>query len=228
MESQGSAETSRDYYDIKMNKILQKNVEYSERYHQKIGNTQIPEMISELISKIGIKRIVDLGCGDGEIILAIDNKYKNKRIIGIDISPRRIKNLKKKYPNYKFFCRDVIKTALPSKHFDLAISTQVIEHLEDDCKLLEEVFRLLKPKGYFYISSVIKKPWAIYKYRNLGKFVLDPTHIYEYKSKEEFLNLLRKYNFKILKFKIYLTKRKFFGLEIPIFGFYIIEVLCQK
>lgn len=212
-----------------MNEVLKKNLEYSERYYQKIENVEIPKWILPLLKKKKIQKIADLGCGDGGIISSIIQKYPHKKIIGIDISPRRIRDLKRKYrknSDYKFFCRDVIKTKLPSKYFDLIICTQVIEHLENDRKLIREVYRLLKPSGYFYISSVIKKHWAIYKYRNNGKFVLDPTHVREYRSKEEFIKLFKN-KFKLLRLSIFPVKRKkIISFIIP--GYYIIESLWKK
>lgn len=50
--------------------------------------------------------------------------------------------------------------------------------------MVKEMARLLAPKGILLVSSVIKKPWAIYKYRNKGKFTLDPTHEKEYNKKK--------------------------------------------
>jgi len=208
--------------------ILQKNIDYSKRYFQDINKAQIPSMIREIVANEKIRKIIDLGCGDCMVISAIIKKHPTKEIVGVDISPRQINNLKKKYPSQQFLCGDVSNTELKSNHFDLAICEQVIEHLESDKMLLEEVYRILKNYGYFYISSVIKKPWAIYKYRNNGKFVLDPTHVREYKSKNEFLDLLRKNNFEILKSRMSLVKRKLFGINISIFGYYEIGVLCKK
>ena len=211
-----------------MRSVLDINKEYSEKYFQKIGGGFLPQMINRLLDKGDIKQIVDLGCGDGGTILGILKKYKNKKIVGVDISPRRIKSLRKRLPKYNFICRDVCNTRL-LKHFDLVICTQVIEHVENDKKLLKEIYRILKPLGYLYISSVIRKSWAIYKYRNRHKrFVLDPTHEYEYSSKKEFVNLLKNHKFKPLRLKVYSVKRKLFNFTILIPGFYIIEALCQK
>ena len=86
------------------------------------------------------------------------------------------------------------------------ICTQVIEHVPDDNALLKEIKRILKGDGYSFISSVVKKPYGFYIYRNRhGKMVSDPTHEREYKSKEEFEMLLKNY-FKIEKTNIHLFK----------------------
>ncbi len=210
-----------------MDGILKRNIEYSNNFFQKVEGSVVPSMIKNLLNKKKIKKIIDLGCGDGGIINAISKKYKDKKITGVDISPRRIKTLKQKFPKYDFYCKDVCSTKLKKSSFDLIICTQVIEHIENDKKLLKEIYRILKKNGYLYISSVLKKPWAIYKYRNRhGKFALDPTHEYEYKSKEEFTNLFRR-KFKLLKLLVFPVKRKkIITFKIP--GYYIIESLWKK
>ena len=209
------------------NDILEKNRAYSNMYKQKIENSRVPTLLNKIlvIECEKIKNIVDLGCGDGGVIKALEKEYPGKfKITGIDISDRRIRDLINLFPSHQFLCEDCSSTSLPDKHFDLVIATQVIEHLPDDKKFLTEVNRILKS----YISSVIKKPWAIYKYWNNGKFVLDPTHVYEYKSKDEFLNLLENNNFIVLEYLIYRVKRKILNLHIPIPGFFIIEAICKK
>ncbi len=207
-----------------MKSALNANKEYSEKYVQKIGGSSTPQMVFPLLKKT--KKIVDLGCGDGAIVSSLISSFKEKEIIGVDISPRRINGLKEKFPKRSFLCEDICKTSLKNKQFDLVISTQVIEHVKNDKKLIEEIDRITKKGGHIYVSSVIKKPWAVYKYRKNGKFVLDPTHEREYKSKEEFLDLFKD-KFKLMGIKIYPVKRKK-GITIKIPGYYIIETLWKK
>ena len=209
-----------------MKKAIEKNIEYSDKYKQKITDTEIPKMIQEIVNNKKIIKIIDLGCGDGGLISSIDKKRKDKKIWGVDISPRRISYLKKKFNKYKFFCKDICSTDLKENFFDLIISTQVIEHVGNDEKLVKEMYKILKKNGYLYVSSVIKKPFAIYQYRNKGKFVLDPTHEREYGSKKEFA-VLFKDKFKLIKLKIYpVERKKIIKFKVP--GYYIIETLWKK
>jgi 2-polyprenyl-3-methyl-5-hydroxy-6-metoxy-1,4-benzoquinol methylase len=209
-----------------MKKALEKNIEYADEYHQSVDNVEIPGMILGVLEKKGVSKIIDLGCGDGGLILSILKNYKNKKITGVDISPRRVLDLKKKIVGQKFLCRDISSPKLGKNKFDLVICTQVIEHVENDRKLVNEIFKILKPKGYLYISSVIKRPFAVYKYRRKGKFVLDPTHEREYGSVEEFLRLFKD-KFKIKGIKVYpVERKKVFTFKIP--GYYIIETLWEK
>ena len=79
--------------------------------------------------------------------------------------------------------KNILNKKSENEIFDVVISSQVIEHVSDDNELLKEIGRLLKSDGIAYISTVIKKWYGFYIYRNGGKFRLDPTHVKEYPSK---------------------------------------------
>jgi ubiquinone/menaquinone biosynthesis C-methylase UbiE len=205
--------------------VIEKNKAYSDKYVQKnVENSVLPDWIKQYLS--AHTNIVDLGCGDGPFIFALNNFLSTIKITGIDISERRICSLKKKFKKYKFFCEDVSNTSLKSESYNFVYCSQVIEHVPDDKKLVKEINRILSKEGFLYVSSVIKKPCAIYKYRNKGKFVLDPTPEREYKTEEEFFGLFNGLNL-IFK-KVYPVKRKvlFFKFKVP--GFYIVEGFWKK
>ena len=210
-----------------MKSALETNKEYSDSYVQKIDEGSIPKIVKEILERDdSVKDIIDLGCGYGGFINSIKTFDYSKKVTGIDISPKRIEFLKSKFPKDEFYVADVCDTKIKKK-FDLVYSSQVIEHVEDDKKMTTEISRLAKEKGYVYVSSVIKKPFSIYKYRNrFGKFCLDPTHEREYKNLKEFLDLFKE-NFKLINYNIFPVKRKFFGFEIKIPGYYIVEGLWK-
>lgn len=201
-----------------MKTVLEKNREYSEKFIQPIKNPKLPNEIKNILEKEKIKSMIDLGCGDGAIVEAVKKEFPRISIFGVDISSRRINRLKEKFPKEKFFISDVCNTKLKER-FDFVYTSQVIEHVEDDKKMVKEINKLLKKNGILFCSSVIKKPWAIYQYRNNGKFVLDPTHEREYKNEKDFLGLFKN-DFTLEKYGISKTKRKKFGITFRIPGFY--------
>jgi len=205
---------------------IEKNIEYSNKFIQPIKNPVVPLEIKEIIEKEKVKSLIDLGCGDGILIHAIKRGFPKIKITGIDISPRRINGLKEKFSEGKFYVRDVCNTKIKKK-FDLVYSSQVIEHVSSDEKMVIEIARLLKKNGILFCSSVVKKRWAIYKYRNNGKFVLDPTHEKEYKTPKEFLDLFKK-DFNLINCSISQTSRRKFGIQIKIPGFYEIQGVWRK
>ncbi len=205
---------------------IEKNKKYSEKFIQSTESQEVPKEIKQILIKEKIKSMIDFGCGDGILISAIKKDFPSIKVVGIDISPRRIWGLKAKFPKNRFYVRDVCNTNLKEK-FDFVHSSQVIEHVCSDKKMVEEMGRLLKEKGILYCSSVVKKPWAIYKYMNNGKFVLDPTHEKEYKNIKEFLDLFKN-KFKLIYSSINQTSRKKFGLRFKIPGFYEVSGIWRK
>jgi len=138
-------------------------------------------------------RILDLGCGDGRLlhILKLQGYLDNADITGVDLSPERIKNLTENLKEATGIVSDACNVKqLEDNSFDIIISSQVIEHIPNDSMHLKEIRRLLKEDGLLYISSVIKRWYGLYIHKNNGTIRLDPTHLREYASKEEFESLL--------------------------------------
>ena len=241
--------------------------EYAEEHPYFIDEDVVSELLEKLLRHLNELNkpfsIVDLGCGDGTILHALHSKglLRNaSRVVGVDISEERIRRLRKFCPFAEGIVGDVCDLRqVPDSSFDVAISTQVIEHVLDDSKMLREIHRILKPNGYFYVSTIVKKWYGVWVYYERGRgFKLDPTHVREYRSEQEFLNLLRRNGFKIVEFrsegvkypvmdlllrllmKLNLLKlspdfylrhkvlRKLRRIRIPVIGYRTIEVVAKK
>ena len=219
-----------------------------------------PILLIDLISRVNPKSLADFGCGDGAILFDLQRKCLLRRIdyvTAIDLSETRLERVKKYTVNVKTICSDVCGVKqLKDGQLDLVMCTQVIEHVESDEKLLKEIYRVLKPGGYLYISSVVKKWYDRWIYRCNGKVTCDPTHLREYKSIEEFNQLIKNNKFKIEKTRIYQFKPSlmntfkrilikyriisednarnskilsfFSNLKIPAPGYFIVESLSTK
>lgn len=105
------------------------------------------------------KKIVDLGCDDGSITQKLCEGKGFSEIHGVDINENQLELAKK---------RGIITHAttlnneLPfeNESFDVVISNQVIEHLYDSDLFLDEVYRVLKPGGYFVVSTENASSWC--------------------------------------------------------------------
>ena len=128
----------------------------------------------------------------------------------ICISEERIGRLTKELPFVKGIISDASNVKeLPDSSFDFVICSQLVEHVEDDDMLVQEIRRLLRVGGLAYISSVIKKWYGVYFYFRDGSFRLDPTHVREYSSVDEFVSLIANNGFEIVDVK---THRVMFPL----------------
>jgi SAM-dependent methyltransferase len=198
--------------------------------------------------------VADYGSGGGTLLYNID-KFSNARLIGIEKTEQAIMQTKSLIPQVNIIRGDILNTPFKSESIDFIFSTMVIEHV-DDKKFSEEVFRTLRPGGYFFVTSVIKSKNAWYFYKNTaGETVLEPSHLKEYKSIQEFENILKPRGFTIikssapricyplldplLKLVVKFTKIKnligwrsieFLRLltKVPIPGYFAVEVLAKK
>lgn len=216
-------------------------------------------MVRELSER---PRIVDLGCGDGRSIFALHKKGflgAADEVLGVDISEPRLERLRKELPFVKSITSDALNVrGLIGVSFDYVVCSQLIEHVNDDERLILEIKGLLKDGGLAYISSVIKKWYGVYFYFKDGSFRLDPTHVREYSSIDEFLHLIEDRGFEVINaraqqvmyplldlltrllgevgllkvnvrfFQQHKALSKARGLRIPVIGYSNVEVLARK
>jgi len=214
---------------------------------------EVPPLLSECLVNSEWESLVDLGCGDGSLIYALNQRgyFQNKSVFAVDLSKSRIDRVKEQNSGVTCLVADACDTGLGDSSIDLLLSTQVIEHVEDDGEMAKEMFRILSPGGTVYLSTVFKKRYAWYFYRCNGKWTLDPTHLREYTQEQQLLALLEANGFEIkvnektldgrpvadsvfrrLRVGKYVYKipimKLFRKIRIPIPGYYIWELVLQK
>lgn len=105
--------------------------------------------ILESLKGKGNLKILDAGCGEG-YLCRILTKLGHK-VFGIDFCPKLIeaaRDLERKKPlGIKYFVADFRKTNLPSSHFDVILSHQTINEINNPEKAFEEFARILKKRG---------------------------------------------------------------------------------
>lgn len=219
---------------------------------------ELPRMVSGVFKAMPVGNFADLGCGDGSLLyslFALGYIRPGSSVIAVDISRQRLDNVGKIDPAIKVFLGDVSNLSMiEDGTLDFAVSSQVIEHVPEQAKAVSEAYRILRPGGSLYLSTVFKKRYAWYFYRCQGKWVLDPTHLREYEDPKELLDIVRGQGFKVLEDKKslqwfaltdfilkrlypkqgarYAYRNKFLklarNLKIPILGYYNWELLLKK
>jgi len=119
--------------------------------------------------------VLEVGCGEGRGIDRVLRKAKSYS--AIDKIADVIDKLKIKYPTGKFFSGNIPPFGpFSDNSFDIVITFQVIEHIQDDVAFLKEIHRVLKPGGFAMVTtpnrpmSLSRNPWHIREYtgRELG------------------------------------------------------------
>ena len=89
--------------------------------------------------------VLDIGSSTGIIANYCSNYFG--KVIGIDIDEAAIKfaNDTHKKDNLEFIKSDSMAMEFQEREFDVAICAQVYEHVPDANKLIQEIYRVLKP-----------------------------------------------------------------------------------
>ncbi|MFA7252794.1 MAG: class I SAM-dependent methyltransferase [Candidatus Paceibacterota bacterium] len=104
------------------------------------------------------KRILDLGCGSGELTVKLADSAKE--VVGVDLSPEWIDHCNKTYHNNNltFFTGDARNLdKLKDKHFDIVILNAVLPNIymkAEVQKIFSEVRRVSKTSGTFIFTDV--------------------------------------------------------------------------
>ena len=137
------------------------------------GRYQIFEEVKNDLKKLSPKsKVLDLGSGTGHLSKFI--KDQGHEVIGIDPSKEMLSLAKRNFPDIVFI--DAISAKLPfeNKTFDYVVSIEVLRYLnqKDVIETYEEIFRVLKPNGFFNVTHVNKYAFDFYFiYYNFVKFV---------------------------------------------------------
>jgi SAM-dependent methyltransferase len=97
-------------------------------------------------------RVVDCGCGAGNLTLGLAELVAPGEVVGFDISERAIDEARRRasargLTNVQFFHGSVYASGLSGAAFDLVFFCGVLAHLTRPEQALDEAFRLLKPGG---------------------------------------------------------------------------------
>lgn len=105
-------------------------------------------------------RIIDIGCGVGWISQRL---LSFGQVIGIDSSQAAIEIARTRYPEVQFSCIDVLDNEeIPQLGlFDLAIASEVIEHIPDERRpeFASKLSLLARPGGILIVTTPNRLVW---------------------------------------------------------------------
>lgn len=102
-------------------------------------------------------KILDLGCGPGNITKALLNINSKLQIIGVDLAPEMIQEAKKANPTSTFFIADALEFLKTNElEFSGIVSGFITPYLDKNqvLEMLKLCAKSLQPKGMLYLSTM--------------------------------------------------------------------------
>ncbi len=103
------------------------------------------------------KKILDVGCGTGQLTQILKKTYTSAKVTGLDIAEGMIQIAKKNKPfmaGYDFICADVDELPYEDNSIDLIFSNLTFQWLPDISKTFTELYRVLKPNGLLHYTTL--------------------------------------------------------------------------
>lgn len=167
---------------------------------------RLPESLKLLLQLRGDEEVLDVGCGLGRTTISVAKELTTGKVMGTDIwdkieipgnSPQRAyrnAQLEGVQEKVKFRTADVRELPFPDNSFDLVTASSVINNLKgepDRLKALNEIYRVLRPGGRFFLLEPLLDLRTLLLYT--------PLAVFAFSSKEVWLDLLGKTEFVNLK-----------------------------
>jgi len=161
------------------------------------------KIINQKLKHRKIKSILDAGSGIGTYSFWLAKSYPKAKVYGGDIDQEKLgfstsfaKKLNVK--NISFGYLDVTRKPQGKDRYNLIVSIDVLEHIENYKKVLENFYTLLDPGGYVYIHTPQLNQKRIFK--SLQKWEHE-GHVHEGYLPQDLKKTLEQAGFKILVLK---------------------------
>jgi ubiquinone/menaquinone biosynthesis C-methylase UbiE len=123
-------------------------------------------------------RVLEIGCGGGQNRKFFEDK--GWQYVGVDISKVRVFDWLQKFGGPDYLC-DVHFLPFCDRQFDVVYCAAVFEHLACPFLAAQEVYRVIKPGGYFFGNVSFLEPWHDKSY-----FHMSPLGVIELLTQAEF------------------------------------------
>lgn len=152
------------------------------------------DCLDTLISKTGVTEMHEVGCGEGNLSIALAKQ--NKKVVASDFSEKIIEiaseNARRAEVDIKFKIASIYNLT-PSDSAKLILCSEVLEHLHNPNEAMAILERLADP---FLIVSVPREPlWRILnliRFKYISQLGNTPGHVQHW-SKNSLLKLLSSY-----------------------------------
>ena len=109
-------------------------------------------------------KLLECGCGSGELLDRLHLRHANTTLLGLDIGHESLvwaqgETAKRGHQGIHLAESDVRQLPLPSNHFDRVLCSSVLWYVQSPAFVISEMIRVLKPGGRFVFD--VRNPYHI-------------------------------------------------------------------
>lgn len=112
-----------------------------------------------LIAQAGLadsRRILEIGCGTGNLIIRAKRRHPELEAVGCDPDPRALERARRKTDAVRFEQGYAERLPYADGEFDRVLSSMMLHHIADDARnaAAKEIFRVLRPGGRLHLVDI--------------------------------------------------------------------------
>lgn len=115
------------------------------------------DILAEMV-ELSHQSIIELGCGSARLSRGLLDRYLGCRVTGLEVDAiQHAKNLSRPQERLEFVAAGAQSIPFGSKSFDLPLMLKSLHHVPINLmdQSLNEVARVLRPRGFLYVSEPI-------------------------------------------------------------------------
>lgn len=166
---------------------------------------KVAEGILDVIDIDSSMTAFEYGCGTGLLSFQLKNYFKKivladssqgmLNVLNDKIEQREIENMESRYI-------DLTEDSIPEEKFNIIYTLMTLHHINDLDIVFNKFFNMLKENGYICIADLVKED---------GSFHGDNFDGHNGFEKEELEELLEKFGFNTLSYKVVFERKKMVG-----------------
>lgn len=130
------------------------------------------------------RTILEVGVGQGFLTGYLSERFPEKRFVGVDLSADDLAELNRLFPRVETHCRSIYDISSLGERFDVLICAEVLEHLEDPGRALEQIAAVASHRAIF---TVPHEPWFmlsnLLRGKNISRLGNDVDHVGHYSAR---------------------------------------------
>jgi SAM-dependent methyltransferase len=106
------------------------------------------------LSRLGVQPdlVLDVGCGSGHLLAEVGKLWSRAKLKGVDFSEKSVELARRSHPNIAFEQCSIFDLSRLEAEFDVVICTEVLEHLEEADRALDQLHSRCRLGGWVVIT----------------------------------------------------------------------------